>query len=160
MAVEDQVTPFDHFTDNYANSCPVVTDGLEAATQSWVAGAPLISSGGRLAEAADDPTSGIVGFACADASGVTDTAVSYIPARAGIEFEATLEDQANGDHVLVLANKYALFGIRQRTSNGAWYLNENDASGIGRVISFVEPVGTIQARVRAIIVDGGTIYAA
>lgn len=169
MAAEDRVVPFNHFTYNGGNSAPVMTDGLEAAGQSWVAGAPLISSSGRLAEAGDDPAAGtIVGFACSDASGVTDRAVSYIPAWPGIEFEANLEDQANGDHALVLANKYVAYSIRQRTSNGAWYLNENDSSGgQGRVVAFgvidadgtENVVGVVQARIRARILDSFTIYA-
>lgn len=159
MAAEDQVVPFNNFSRLGALSVPVRTDGLEAAGQSWVAGAPLIASSGSLAEASDDPTSGIIGFACNDASGTTGAAVSYIPALPDIEFEATLEDQSNGDHALVAGNKYTNFAIRQRTANGAWYLDENDTTNDGAVVvEFVEPVGTVQARVRARLLAAVTIY--
>lgn len=160
MAAEDQVRAFDHFKLNGGNSVPVNTEnGIEAAGQSWQEGAPLIRSSGSLAEASDDPTADIVGFAQKAATGTTGAAVSYIPAWHGIEFEATLEDQSNGDHALVQANLFVAFAIRQRTSNGAWYLDENDTTNDGAiVVGFVDPIGTVQGRVRARLLDTVTIY--
>lgn len=160
MAAEDQVVAFDHFKFNGGNSVPVNTEnGIEAATQSWQPGAPLIRSSGKLAEAADDPTAAIVGFACAPATGVTDTPVSYIPAWPGIEFEATLEDQSGGDHALTQASMFVAYSVRQRTSNGAWYLDFNDTTNLGAiVVGLVDPIGTVQGRVRARLLDTVTIY--
>lgn len=163
MAAEDQVQPFNNFTAYGMTSVPIRTGAvngyIEAAGQSWQPGAPLISSSGSIAEAADDVTTGIIGFAAYAASGTTGAYVDLIPAVPGIEFECNLEDQSAGDHALVQANLFTAYAIRQRTANGAWYADENDTTNDAViVVAFRDPVGTVQARVRVRLLDTVTIY--
>ena len=121
--------------------------GVEAATQSWKKGAVLINSSGKIAIAAADPVAEIVGVAAGPASGVTDAEVLYYPARPGMVFEATFEDETNQDHVLVIANMFANFAV-QLDSNGIFYVDENDTTNTGVVIvGYKDALGTTRARV-------------
>lgn len=160
MAAEDSVRQLDHFSAPGMTSVPVRTDGQEAGTpnSTWLAGSPIRSSLGLLIDFAEDAVAGLVGFACADATGTAATPVSYIPAVPGIEFEATLEDGTNGDHVLAQTNVFAKYALAV-TATGLWYLDEDDTTNVAAVvIALVDPVGTVQGRVRARLLDTVTIY--
>jgi len=157
MAAEDKVKQLSFFRMEGLASTPL-RSGIEAAGQTWKAGAPLISSSGKLAEAADDVVTGIVGFATTDASGVTDTPVDYVPAVEGIAFEATLEDQSGGDYALTQANLYLSYALRA-TAGGLWYLDQNDTpNAAATVIQLVDPIGTVQGRVIARLKNAVTIH--
>jgi len=159
MAAEDSVRPLNNFTAPGMMSVPIRTNGVEGGAQSWKSGAPIGVAFGLFAELADDFTSGAVGFASQDASTVAATPVSYIPCVPGIEFEATLEDQANGDHPLSQANLYAKYALRQVVATGAWYLDENDTGNAAAVVvALVDPIGTVQGRVRARLLDTVTVF--
>jgi len=159
MAVESLVKQLSHFAAPGMSSVPVSTHvGIEGASQSYKAGAPLIRSSGKLVTAGNAAVADIVGFAEKNATGVTDAAVPFIPAVPGISFEATLENQSTGDYVLARADMFVDYGLRV-TSGGLWYLNKNDTSTVAAVIiDFVDPLGTIQGRVRARLLDTVTIY--
>lgn len=155
MAAEDQVTQLSNFAMPGLTSVQLSTGTtdqpyLEAATQSYLSGAPLISSSGKLAIALEDVTTAIiVGFASVDASGTTDNPTSVIPALSGLTFEATLEDGTAGDHVLAQADLFAKYGLA-KTAAGLWYLDEAEtASPAAVVIALIDPIGTVQGRVRA-----------
>lgn len=121
--------------------------GVEAASQSWIAGAVLIESSGKIAQAAADPTSAILGIAAGPATGVTDSQVLYYPAKPGMIFEATFEDQTNEDHALAQSNFYGNFAC-QVDSSGNWYVDENDTTNTSVSIrGSKDAVGTTRARV-------------
>lgn len=122
--------------------------GREAACQSFVAGAVLIRSSGRIATAAADPTADIVGVAKHAASGTTDDILEYWPA-AGIVFSATLEDQSNEDHALVIGNMFTDYGC-QVDDDGVWYVDENETTSTAvMVIAPVKDEDITDATVRA-----------
>lgn len=122
-------------------------EGVEAAGQSWKKGAVLIESSGKVAIASADPTSAILGVAAGDASGVTDAKCLFYPARPGMVFEATYEDETNENHALVQGDLYTNHAL-QVDSNGIWYVDENDTSNTAVVIvGHKDPIGTTRARV-------------
>lgn len=158
MATEDSVRQLDHFNAPGMTSVPIRTNGVEAAGQDWIAGSPLIRSSGKLAEGAEDLTANVIGFASSDASGTTDHAVSYIPAVPGIEFEATLENGSTGDHALAQTDMDVAYGLAV-TAAGLWYIDQAETSNIACVVvAFVDPIGTVQGRVRARLLDTVSIY--
>ena len=150
MAAEDQVRMFDNFSMPGLTSVQVSTGYLEAAGQVYLSGAPLIDNGaGSLVTAADDVTTPIiVGFATYAASGVTDNETSVTPALSGLEFEATLESSSPGDHALAQTDLFAKYGFEVNGSN-LWYVNQAEtASPAVVVIALIDPIGTVQGRVR------------
>lgn len=102
-------------------------EGREAASQTFIKGAVLIRSSGLLAEASADPTANIVGVAAEAASGTTNAIVKYWPANTNTIWEATLEDQTNEDHALVIANIFTDYGLQTDTP-GNWYVDENETT--------------------------------
>lgn len=159
MATESLVKQLSHFSGPGRTSVPVRTSGgVEAASQSWKGGAPLIRSSGKLAIGTEDMTSGVVGFACSNATGVTSAAVAYVPAVPGIEFEATLEDGTSGDHALAQTDMFVAYGIAVTTA-GLWYVDFAETSNVAVVVTeFVDPIGTVQGRIRCRLLDTVTIY--
>jgi hypothetical protein len=159
MAATDQVREIDHVVRLGQYHTPIL-GGVEKATQSWKRGAVLIADAlGSVAEAGSDPIAAILGIALADASGVTGAACQSIPALPGLLFEATLEDQSNGDHALALTDTYQGFGMKKVSATGFWYLDENDTSGVcGVVMQLVSPVGTVQGRVLFTFRDAVTAW--
>ena len=158
MAAEDKVQQINHPTDPGRLSDRVITGLLEASGQSYKAGAVVIASSGKVATAVNAQVTVILGLADKKAAGVVDSEVVLLPSI-GLEFEATLEDQAVGDLPLAQAHLFAQFGLRV-TSGGLWYINFNDTSNkAATVIALVDPVGTVQGRVRAKFIDSVTVFA-
>lgn len=137
--------------------------GNEAASQSFVKGAVLINSSGKIATASADPTDNIIGVAAEPASGVTDDPVTFYPALPGLVFEATLEDQSNEDHALVISNVFSPFAL-QVDDDGIWYVDENDGSNTGVFVVGVKDWddvvnAKVRARVLVTFIYAKTIYA-
>lgn len=107
-------------------------EGYEKASQSFKDGAVVIRDTGTLAIAAADATSDILGCATEPASGVTNAKRLYVPA-AGHVFEATLEDETNTNHALVITNLYVDYGI-QVDSAGNFYIDENETTNTAVMI--------------------------
>ena len=125
----------------------VSREGYEKASQSFKTGAVLIRDTGTLAIAAADAVADILGVANAPASGVTNARLGYTPA-AGNEFEATLEDQSNENHALVIANLYSDFAI-QVDGLGKFYIDENDTTNTAVMIVGANKSDIDAATVRA-----------
>jgi len=131
-------------------------EGQEGSAQTFIKGAVLVWSSGQLVEASADVTSGIAGIAAQAASGTQGTRILCWPANANTVWEATLEDQSNEDHALVIGNigvDYAL----QTDTPGNWYIDENDASNEAALI--IAPRdwddvtnATVRARVKFVLV--------
>lgn len=154
MATEDSVKQLSNFSMPGQTSVQVstgTTDNpyLEAASQTYKAYSPLVSSSGKLATASEDVTTAIiVGFATQDASGTTDNPTAVVTALSGLEFEATLEDGTGGDHALAQTDLFAHYGLAV-TAAGLWYVDQAEtASPAVVVVALVDPIGTVQGRVR------------
>jgi hypothetical protein len=158
MAVESLVVPISHIAAPGRMSVRVSTGFLEASAQTYLATAPVISSSGKIATAANGFTTGVLGLAAKKAVGTVNSNVDIYPGG-GLEFEATLEDQSLGDHVLAQTDLFAQYGMRV-TSTGIWYVNFNDTgSKAVTVIERVDKVGTIQGRVRVRFIGTVTLLA-
>lgn len=121
--------------------------GVEGAAQSWKKGAVLINSAGKIVVAAADAVAEIVGVAAGPASGVTDREVLYYPARPGMIFECTLENQNLEDHALVITNMFINIAIHL-DNNGIFYVDINDVTNTACVIvGYKDALGTVRARV-------------
>jgi hypothetical protein len=156
MAATDKVVAISHTTRLGLVSTPIL-EGPEAASQTFKQGAVLVDSAGKVAEASNDPTASILGIALHDASGTTDQTVMFVPALPHVVFEATLEDQATGDHALVQTNCWQDYGLK-KTAAGLWYIDENDGTGPALIIRLVDPAGTIQGRVQFQFKSSATIW--
>ena len=122
--------------------------GREGSTQTFNEGALLIRSSGLLIAASADATADIVGVAVQPAKGVSGSECLYVPAWAPIEFEATLEDESNNNHVLVAGNMFTDFAMQIDSTNGRFYLDENDTTNTCAVVTgFKDAIGTTKARV-------------
>lgn len=126
--------------------------GPEAATQTFLRGAVLVAASGNLSEGGANP-SPIVGVAEEDGDnlGIALGNVRYNPAYQGIVFEGTLND-GNADYVSLVADLFVEFGITKDGTTNNWFVDKSKtgANGRVRVIEFVDPVGTADARVRFI----------
>lgn len=87
--------------------------GIEAASQSYKKGSPLINSSGSLATAAADPTA-MRGIALTDASGTTGARVEYWPLKAGRLYAMVF------DGVLAQSDIYSNVGIAKDSTTGYW----------------------------------------
>ena len=142
------------------NSTPMA-EGPEAATQTFIAGAPLKTNGsGFLAVIAADDTALIVGIAAEDGhndAAAGDTQVKYYPALPGMVFEITLEDAGTEGHVSVDGNLFEDYALQ--TDSDKFYLDENDTTNVAMVIvGFKDAVGTTEARVFAKFLSSVTLW--
>lgn len=157
MATEDKVVQLNNFTGPGRTSVPARTGYLEGASQTYLAGAPLKASSGKLVTLVEDDIANIVGFAIQKATGVTNTLTGVIPALGQIEFEATLENGSTGDYALTQADLFSAYGLAV-TATGLWYLDKAETTHKAAVIvELVDPVGTVQGRVRAQLLNAVTL---
>lgn len=99
---------------------PPTKEGVEAASQSFPAGAPLINSSGKIAVYAGSGK--IIGFAMNDASGTTDDPVVYYPEAPGQEWYGTFLDAlAQTDFELAV-------GLVADGTTGIWGLDRDDTT--------------------------------
>ena len=160
MGVATLVQQINHPTYPGRLSVRAQTGLLEGSgTQSYKAGAVVVASGGTVVTATSGAgVTGVLGIADKKAAGVTGAEAIILPA-AGLEFEATIEDQSVGDLPLAQAHLFAQFGLYV-TSGGLWYINFNDTSNKSvTVVELVDKVGTIQGRVRAKFIGSVTVFA-
>lgn len=136
--------------------------GREGSTQSFTVGAPLIRSSGYLVEASADPTADIVGVAAGNSTGTQGSECLYWPATSDMVFEATLEDQTNENHALVITNLYTDYALQVDSSNN-WYVDENDTTNTCVTVVGVKndrdiTDATVRARVLVVFLVDTTIY--
>ena len=122
-------------------------EGYEKASQTFKDGAILKRDTGTLAVAGADNTADIVGVAAAPASGTTNDRRQYVLAAGNI-FEATLEDETNTDHALVIANLYTDYAA-QVDSSGNYYIDETDTTNTCVMIVGANKSDIDNAKVRA-----------
>lgn len=134
----------------------------EGGSQTFKRGAPLVTSGGYLVEAASpvDPNDVIEGVAQApghNSSAGTDTA-SYVPAHPGVEFVGVLSDDTAGTHTLAQADLETAYGLVKDSSSGAYFINyANTATPVVFVKAAVDAIGTVDGRVRFVFIDSSTV---
>lgn len=147
-----------------ANWQNAIQSGIEASGQTWKVGAPLINSSGSLAEASTG-TGGyagtIIGFAIANATGVTGAAASFVPAIPTLTFAGTVDGtlsstNAPGTGSLAQSGIWGGLGLQKDAASGLWYLcTTGTASFI--VVAAIDPVATVNGRVRVQILRAQTL---
>lgn len=125
----------------------VSREGYEKASQSFKTGAVVIRDTGTVAVAAADAVADILGVSNAPASGTTNAKILYTPAPGNV-FEATLEDQSNEAHALVIGNLYTDYAV-QVDSSGNFYIDENDTTNTAVIIVGANKSDIDAATVRA-----------
>ena len=136
--------------------------GREGSTQTFETGAVLIRSSGYLVEASADPTADIVGVAAGNATGTQGAECLYWPATPDFVFEATLEDETNENHALVITNMFTDYALQTDSSNN-WYVDENDTTNTCVNIVGVKndsdiTNATVRARVLFVFLVDTTVY--
>lgn len=101
--------------------------GIEAASQTYKLGAPLVTSSGKIAVGGTNPRN-VLGFADVDASGTTDAEAPYHPALLNMMFEGSLDDTLSGSnapltHALAQTDVYAVAGLTVDAATGFWYID-------------------------------------
>lgn len=135
-----------------------ILHGEEAAGSSWKKGAFLQDNDAGLLTESTSPidVSGVtkrtIGMAHNDASGVTSADVVFTWLSTQTIIEITLSDNTAGAHTLAVTDKWKVFPAAKGTNNWALDANgiANDAGGF-LVVGFKDPVGTVDARVYAIV---------
>lgn len=139
-----------------------IYNGPEGSSQTFKRGAPLVYSSGYLVVATTpiDTGDAIVGFALRD--GANDTAHStlpYVPALPHMVFEGVLSNASTGTHTSAQTDQGLTFAIDTDTSTKAWALDfSNTTNPSALVIALVDPIGTVDGRVRFVVVDDATAY--
>lgn len=123
------------------HSFPIMPTQYEAATQSWIKGAPLIYASGLITVASATPTSGLIGIAAAAASGVTNTAVIVIPFLKNLVFEITIDgtlsaSNAPGTGSLTTANIGTSYAITQDGASKNFYLVTSGGTATCKLLGF------------------------
>jgi len=134
-----------------------IRHGLEASSQSWKVGAPLVVSSGYLIQATTSTSakSGIVGIALAPATGTQGSDVPYAPLIPGLVFSGTVDGtlvggNAPGTGSLSQANMYTGGTLQKDAASGLWFFN-NTATGDFIFIAANppdQPVGTVNGLVK------------
>src|SRR5258708_6176670 len=137
--------------------------GIEAATQTWKVGAPLVNSSGSLVEATTGTTGYaglIIGFALAPATGVTGADVEFVPALQGLCFAGTVDgtlsaSNAPGTGSVAQTAVWGGIGLQKDGASGRWYLcTTGTASFI--IVGLIDPAATVNGRVRVQILRAQT----
>jgi hypothetical protein len=137
-------------------------NGLEASSQTFKAGAPLVNSSGYLAVGTGpiDTGDAVIGFAARDAN--NDTAHSvllYVPALPHVIFEGLLSDSNTSSHTLAQADLLGKYALAVDATTLAWYVDYfNTTNPSAFVFAAIDPIGTVDARVLFIVTDDATIY--
>lgn len=110
------------------NNAPI-WHGIEAATQTYKYGTPLINSSGSLATAATLPTLGtVVGISVAKASGTTGADVPFYPILNGSIWEITADvlssTTVTGTGVISQSDFWNKFNMSLDTVGVNFYLNQ------------------------------------
>lgn len=148
----------------FANWQTTVEYGIEASGQTFKIGAPLVNSSGSLAEASTGTTGYaglIIGFALAPATGVTATAVQFVPALQGLCFSGTVDGtlvatNAPGTGSVAQTAVWGGIGLQKDAASGLWYLcTTGTASFI--IVGLIDPASTVNGRVRVQILRAQTL---
>lgn len=136
-----------------------VMNALEGgSTQDWKEGAILRSSGGYAIKAAAGTEALTLGIAQKDASGTQGTLVEFIPALPDIIFEFTLDDSVGTPLTSLQTHMWETYGWAV-DANGYYYIDTQQPGNGVRLLDFVDPVGTAQARVLGVFCVQGTVWA-
>ena len=126
-------------------------------TQTWIQGSPLIFNGQRLDEAGYEPTNNIMGIAMADASGVSDTDVIYLPVSSDMIFEGNIGTSVTAGDIAA-GDMNALFPLA--LSGTDWFVDKTDNNNpCVRVVRFREAVGTTNGRVYFKFIEDSLAFA-
>ena len=129
--------------------------GLEGTSQTWKVGAPLVNSSGLLIEATTSTSakSGLIGFALAPATGTLNTPVQYVPLSPDtMTFQGTIDGtlsstNAPGTGSLAQSGMYGGGTLQKDAASGIWFFN-NTATGDFIFVAAIDPLGTVNGRVR------------
>ena len=156
MATTHVIQPFSIAGQPPYTSIPVKL-GTLPASQTFVRGALLTRSSGRLVEAGTDPVL-VLGVALhrakdprAGSSSVAGDPVQYIPTIWSLEFEANLMGAAAANYTLAQTDQFITYGVAKDSTTGFWFIDQSDTTNDRVFITdFVDPVGDVNARVRCI----------
>lgn len=122
----------------------------EAASQTFRKGTPLIFDNtagheNRVATAGSDPTSGILGVASIDATGTTDSEITYWIADNGNQFIGRVQDGGTLDYTQVGLQ----CGIVYDSGLDIWRVDYSDTSNKNvEITGLIDADGDVNGRVR------------
>jgi hypothetical protein len=136
----------------------------EKASQTFKRGTVLVNNGGYLEKGGVNPRA-IVGVSEEPGeNGASDGAKScrYVPALMHVVFEGSIDtSSALGTGAIAAADLFAEYGLTEDPS-GVWYVDKAKAtagtSSVGRLVELVDAVGTVNGRVRFIVLNSVAVY--
>ena len=132
------------------HSTPSITY-LEAASQTFVKGTPLVfTSGGSTVEQDTSDPAPIVGIAEHAASGTTNDPVRVVPAIPGKVFEGILGNGDLTDYTLAQTDVGDVYGLARDATNLGWFVDKQDTAVANvrvRVVGLRDAAGTVNGRV-------------
>lgn len=141
-----------------------INHGIETASSTWKAGAPLIFASGKLAisTAPIDATDMTVGFSLTNATGTTDHDTIYVPALANVVFIGWLLATSGGasldTHVLAQTDVGTTHAIQTDSASGKWYVDySNTSDKAAYIVGLVDAIGTV-GRVYFKVINAATPY--
>lgn len=161
MAVAGLITQSISAEYTYPSGVIPLVHAPEGASQSFLKGAPVIYSSGKIVVGASPPFDtgdALAGIAQQDASGVTDRDMCFVPAHRNVVFEGTLESSSSNGYALLQADLGAIYAIDYDATNKKYYVDKaNTTNAVARIIRLVDPVGTVRGRVQFVF-TGGIMY--
>jgi len=140
-----------------------IAHGIESASQTYTAGAPLVQSSGKLVVVTSpvDASHPTVGFSVAAATGTTDHDAPYVEAIAGMLFSgyllATSGSNSTDTHTLAQTDVGTTHAIAV-DAGGKWYVDYSDTSDhAAYIVSLLDAIGTV-GRVLFRVVSAATPY--
>jgi hypothetical protein len=135
----------------YGHPAYVSAEALQANSQAFLAGAPLVASTGKLAEGGAAPTA-IVGFS-AHQAGPDGSKVRYYPATPQHVFEGTFRNGAAAV-ALTQTDLFVAYGLL-KAANDVWVVDKNQTTTAARVtiVAFrsEDEIGKEDARVLFVV---------
>lgn len=144
---------------------PIDGNGIETASSTYVAGAPLQYSSGKIAGASASITTSnkVAGISIYKATGVTNAAVQMIVPTATCVFTACLQASSGGNsvdtHTLAQTDVGTTMQIAQDGVSSKWFLDfTNTSTPVAIVVGLVSAIGTKNGVVYFKFINGGTVY--
>jgi hypothetical protein len=136
----------------------------EKASQTFKRGAVLVNNLGYLEKGGVNPRA-VVGVSEEPGeSAATDGAKTcrYVPALPHVVFEGSIDTSAAlGTGAVAAADLFAEYGLTEDPA-GVWYVDKAKATAgttsVGRLVELVDPVGTVNGRVRFIVLNSVAVY--
>jgi hypothetical protein len=127
----------------------------EAASQTFKKGQAIYLSSGKVAACATDAVL-IAGFACQDASGITDTEIAVAIAQPGTLFEMNIYHSTPASAITAVTDVGTRYGLY--VSGNKSYVDKEDLVNLRFVVVALSPKDTVGDTYGRVLAEVGKTY--